>query len=225
MSEIRYEPLTGTWVVIATERKKRPSDFVIAHEEKTGAFCPFCPGNEDHTPPEVYAVRPEGKPNTPGWLTRVVPNKFPALSPDNQDKKQAPTGGDLLAKSPGLGAHEVILESPDHETTFPFLTPEQQALVVATWHQRYTELQQNPDFKFAQLFKNHGAEAGASLEHPHSQLIATPVVPRAVETEIRRSADYHLRQGNCLICSLIEKELQEGARILTQNRSFVVFCP
>ena len=117
MSELRKDPVTGRWVIISTERGRRPSDFSIPkHPAKTG-FCPFCPGNEDKTPPEIMAFRPQGTPaNTSGWTLRVVPNKFPALRVEGELNRE---GVGLYDKVNGIGAHEVIIETPNHEETWP----------------------------------------------------------------------------------------------------------
>ncbi|MDN5361022.1 MAG: UDPglucose--hexose-phosphate uridylyltransferase [Moorella sp. (in: firmicutes)] len=224
MPELRQDPVSERWVVIATERARRPSDFKAPREEKKGAAsCPFCPGHEKETPPEVLAFRAEGTaPDTPGWQVRVVPNKFAALAP----------GGEVTTESKGLyqtmsgtGAHEVIIEGPEHNTFFVDLAPDHAIQVLKAWRQRYLQLSRNKNLKYIQLFKNHGRTAGASLEHPHSQIIATPLVPAAVNQEIQRLQDYWQEKESCLLCDLMETELATGTRIVAFNKEFLAFCP
>ncbi|WP_406676722.1 galactose-1-phosphate uridylyltransferase [Moorella sp. ACPs] len=224
MPELRQDPVSERWVIIATERAKRPSDFKPSHNEKKGnAGCPFCPGHEKETPPEVLAFRAANtEPDTPGWQVRVVPNKFAALV----------AGGEVSSESKGVyramtgtGVHEVIIEGPDHDTFFADLAPEHAAQVLKAWRQRYLQLEQDKRLQYIQLFKNHGPTAGASLEHPHSQLIATPLVPAAVNEEMTRIKAYWQEKESCLFCDLMEAELETGTRVVAFNKEFLAFCP
>lgn len=224
MPELRQDPVSERWVIIATERAKRPSDFKPLHKEKKGnASCPFCPGHEKETPPEVLAFRDANtEPDTPGWQVRVVPNKFAALVAD----------GEVSSESKGMyrtmsatGVHEVIIEGPDHDTLFADLAPEHAVQVLKAWRQRYLQLKQDKRLQYIQLFKNHGPTAGASLEHPHSQLIATPLVPAAVNEELARLKAYRQEKKSCLFCDLIEAELATGTRVVAYNEEFLAFCP
>jgi len=224
MPELRQDPVSQRWVVIATERAKRPSDFKSPPNERKGsANCPFCPGHEQETPPEVLAFRAEGTaPDTPGWQVRVVPNKFAALAGPGEATTE--TRG-LYRTMAGVGAHEVIIEGPDHNTFFADLAPEHAVQVLKAWRQRYLQLERNPELQYIQLFKNHGCTAGASLEHPHSQLIATPLVPAAVSEEMARISAYMEAKESCLLCDIIETELATGARVVAFNKEFLAFCP
>lgn len=224
MPELRQDPVSLRWVIIATERAKRPSDFKPPrNDEKGGAGCPFCPGHERETPPEVLAFRASGTaPDTPGWQVRVVPNKFPALSP-GQDITAGNAG--LYRTMKGYGAHEVIIEGPDHNTFFADLPPAHAIQVLKAWRQRYLQLSRDEKLQYVQIFKNHGRTAGASLEHPHSQLIATPLVPVTVSQEVARFESYTREQGNCLLCVLADGELDNGARAIGFNKEFLAFCP
>ncbi|WP_258360738.1 galactose-1-phosphate uridylyltransferase [Moorella sulfitireducens (nom. illeg.)] len=224
MPELRQDPVSERWVIIATERAKRPSDFKPPHNEKKGnAGCPFCPGHEKETPPEVMAFRDAGtEPDTPGWQVRVVPNKFAALT----------AGGEIARESKGIyramtgtGVHEVIIEGPDHDTVFADLAPDHAVQVLKAWRQRCLQLEQDKRLQYIQLFKNHGPTAGASLEHPHSQLIATPLVPAAVNAELARLKAYRQEKKSCLFCDLIEAELATGTRVVAFNEEFLAFCP
>ncbi|MCL4425467.1 MAG: galactose-1-phosphate uridylyltransferase [Firmicutes bacterium] len=224
MPELRENPVTQSWVVIATERAKRPTDFVHPAAPRKGtANCPFCYGNEDKTPPEILAYRPQDtRPDTPGWRVRVVPNKFPALSDE----------GDLVATREGFfrgmtgyGVHEVVVESPEHDLTLPYQTPEQVYNVLSALKERFANLSRDRRLRYVQIFKNHGGVAGASLEHPHFQIIATPLIPAETETELKNAYDYYHEHGECLFCRMMGAELGEARRILRADDSFVTFNP
>jgi UDPglucose--hexose-1-phosphate uridylyltransferase len=224
MPELRYERVTRTWVVIATERAKRPSDFIseqVPKREKQE--CPFCPGNEAETPPEVMAYRDENtRPNTPGWRVRVVPNKFPAL---DRNTGLSTRRRDFFHSLEAAGVHEVIIESPNHQDGFGVQKPEEILTALRAWQERYTELAYEKGIIYTQIFKNHGAVAGASLEHPHSQLIATPVVPSTVENRLASTQSYYQESGRCFYCDLLEAEEREGVRTVYRDEHVLAFCP
>ena len=172
MPELRKDPVLGRWIIIATERGKRPSDFVISESETTGGFCPLCPGNEKTTPGEVLVYgRESGNPNSPGWKVRVVPNKYPALVIEGDLNRE---GEGLYDKMNGIGAHEVIIESPRHEDVFSKLPPEHMMMVFKAFKNRIRDLEHDDRFRYVLVFKNYGKAAGASLEHSHSQLVFFP---------------------------------------------------
>ncbi|HEV8663511.1 MAG TPA: DUF4931 domain-containing protein, partial [Candidatus Methylomirabilis sp.] len=178
MPELRKDPVTSRWVIISTERGKRPSDFSAEAPRRRSGFCPFCPGNEDKTPPEILAYRPNGgPPNSAGWNLRVVANKFPALQIEGELNRQ---GEGIYDKMSGLGAHEVIIETPEHEATLATLPEQRVEDVLWAFRDRIVDLKKDPRFQYILVFKNHGEAAGASLEHPHCQLIATPIIPKRV---------------------------------------------
>jgi UDPglucose--hexose-1-phosphate uridylyltransferase len=223
MAELRRDPVSGRWVIIATERAGRPQDFVLAREESAGGFCPFCEGNEDRTPPEVWAIRrPGAAPDAPGWKVRVVPNKFPALSTDAGTR----TGGDELYRSvEGFGCHEVIIESPRHIISPTQMSHSDFGLVVQTYCRRFRALSEDERLAYVLVFKNVGSRAGASLEHSHSQLIAVPVMPRRVAEEMQRSNEYYDKHGRCIFCDIVERELRLGERVVLATDSFAVLSP
>ena len=184
MGELRKDPVTGRWVIISTTRGKRPASFMTEDRPKTKtATCPMCYGNEHMTPPEIFAIRPEDhkEPNSSGWQVRVIPNKFPALGIDEELKKQGIGMYDIMTD---FGAHEVVVESPDHTRNTRDLTVEEISNVITVYQDRIQDLYRDIRFRFVLVFKNEGEEAGASLEHSHSQLIATPVTPRRVKEEL-----------------------------------------
>lgn len=225
MPELRNDPVTGTWVVIATERAKRPSDFKRPAEQRKGAdSCPFCYGHEAMTPPEIMAYRPSGGRDQPGWQVRVVPNKFPALAIE-EHPAGVNLGNDFYQLQAGYGAHEVIVESPEHDSELSSHPVEQTKSIIRALRDRFSDLRGDKALRYIQIFKNHGAIAGASLEHPHFQLIATPVIPSAIAKELEGSLAHYERTGECIYCNLIQREYLDGERLVDSNSEFVAFCP
>jgi len=223
MSELRKDPIIGRWVIISTERGKRPVDFPSVAIPSRGGFCPFDPGNEDKTPPEVFAFREPGtEPNTPGWRVRVVPNKFPALRIEDQLVRR---GEGVFDKMSGTGAHEVVIESPDHGTALCQLEQPQTAEVLKACIQRMRDLKKDRRFRYILVFKNYGEPAGASLEHPHTQIIATPIIPKRVAEELKGAEQHYDLKERCIFCDIILQELEDGVRVVSENKDFVTLTP
>src|SRR6185436_1824796 len=224
MPELRKDPVVGRWVIISTERGRRPSDFNGAAPPPPNAkTCPFCVGNEDKTPAEILAYREQGTlPNTPGWSTRVVPNKFPALQIEGGLDRR---GEGLYDKMNGIGAHEVIIETTDHTKELSELSQEQIENVLWAFRDRVVDLKNDNRFRYILIFKNHGENAGASLEHSHTQLIATPIIPKVVTEELDGALQHYRLKERCVFCDMIEQELREGKRIVLENEHFVSFGP
>lgn len=223
MPELRKDPVTGRWVIIATDRVRRPSDFSRETVEiKGGRFCPFCPGNELKTPPEVLAYRNSGGPNSPGWTVRVVPNKFPALRVEGNLERQ---GEGMYDKMDGVGAHEVIIESPEHMSTLSDLGEKQIESVLWAFRDRMIDLKRDVRFRYILFFKNHGEPAGATLEHSHSQLIALPVVPKTVQEEIDGARRYYDFKERCVYCDIVRQDIDSGARVVLETEHFLAVCP
>ena len=223
MPELRKDPIVGRWVIISTERSRRPSDFVQESVKPRGGGCPFCPGNEDKTPPEILVHRPGGgPPNAQGWTLRVVPNKFPALQIEGGLDKEGEGLFDLMN---GVGAHEVIIETPLHDGTLATLSAAQVADVLWAYRERILDLRKDTRLEYIRIFKNHGEAAGASLEHPHSQLIATPIVPIMVQEELAGSVRYFGYKERCVWCDIIRQDRQSGARVILENEGFVALAP
>jgi UDPglucose--hexose-1-phosphate uridylyltransferase len=218
--ELRKDPVVGRWVIIAAERARRPSDFTPESTPLKGpAGCVFCPGSEDKTPPEVLAFRPGG---TGRWTLRVVPNKFPALQIEGELN---PSGEGIFDRMSGVGAHEVIIETPDHSANLGSLSVGAVADVLHAYRERLLDLRKDPRFEYILIFKNHGAAAGASLEHPHSQLIATPILPELVGAELAGAEQYYRLKERCVWCDIVRQERRAGTRVVLAQDGFVALAP
>ena len=224
MPELRKDPITGRWVIISTERLKRPSAFRLDHVvplDET-VVCPFCEGNEEYTPREVLSYRRGGAPNGPGWDVRVVPNKYPALEVEGTLDRQ---GEGLFDKMNGIGAHEVIVETPNHSASLATMPASAVERVLWAFRERVLDLKQDTRFRYILIFKNHGAAAGASLVHPHSQLIALPVIPRNVRDEISGARRHYEHKERCVYCDIVRQELDSRVRVISENADFVAVSP
>ena len=225
MPELRRDPIVGRWVIISTERAGRPRDFIEdAHaRQPTTDICPFCPGQEHLTPHEVLAYRPQqGQANSPGWTVRVVPNKFPALQVEGDMGRE---GLGLYDRMNGIGAHEVIIETPDHKSALADLPPKHIEDILWSYRDRMVDLKRDIRLRFILVFKNHGAAAGATLEHTHSQLIALPVIPTSVATEIEGCRSHFQQKERCIYCDIVRQELTDRSRIVADNPEFIVITP
>jgi UDPglucose--hexose-1-phosphate uridylyltransferase len=222
--ELRKDPITGRWVIIATGRRKRPQDFRLEKSSLIGAdLCPFCPGREELTPPEVLAFRQNGAAtNGTGWDLRVVPNKFPALQVEGTLDRE---GEGLFDRMNGIGAHEVIIETPDHHKTLATMGEPEIERVLWAYRERMLDLKQDRRLRFILIFKNHGATAGASLEHSHSQLIALPIVPDFVREELNGAKRHHSAKERCIFCDIIRQEVAAGRRVIHENADIVAIAP
>jgi UDPglucose--hexose-1-phosphate uridylyltransferase len=224
MPELRKDPVTGRWVIISTERQKRPSDFRFERPAIRGReHCPFCPGREAQTPPELLAYRQNGgAPNSGDWLVRVVPNKFPALQVDG---RLDPESDGTFERMNGIGAHEVIIETPDHDKTFASMSEPEIGRVLSAFRERVLDLKQDHRLRYILVFKNQGATAGATLEHAHSQLIALPVVPDFVREEIEGVRRHFAAKKRCVFCDIVHHELAAGVRVIQESGDFVGLAP
>jgi len=214
-AELRRDPFSGTWVSVAAGRARRPV------EARDGGECPFCPGNEDMTPPELASWRDETGQH---WLVRVVDNLFPALLPGARGPSAGPQGEELYHAMPAVGAHEVIVEHPDHHATWASMGEQHLTLVLKAWQARYRHHAGKPQVRYVQLFRNSGPASGASLSHPHSQVVALPLIPLSLQAELSRAASYFSATGNCAYCEVVARE-EGGPRLVLANADFVAFCP
>ena len=224
MSQWRQDPLSGRWVIIAADRGRRPNEFALAERLVADpADCPFCPGREARTTPEVAAVgRPAGAAaDGPGWRLRAFPNLYPALEPAAA-AAPAPHG---LVSRPGVGAHEVLVYSPDHAAGPTTVGAGGLADLLQLLRDRTRALAADPAHRYVLAFVNHGPEAGATLAHPHGQVIATPLVPAAVAAKAARCTAHRQAQGGCLLCDLAAREEATGDRLVAANAHGVVLAP
>jgi UDPglucose--hexose-1-phosphate uridylyltransferase len=223
ISQLRKDPVVDRWVIIATERSKRPHANRTRTESGRDEPCPFCAGREGNTPPEVLAYRDPSTPaNTPGWRVRVVPNKYPAL--DSMGDISLPTGSAYVAVG-GVGAHEVIIESPTHCLSMAELAEGQIDDVLRAYRERLIVLQNDRRWKSILIYKNQGRAAGATLEHVHSQLLAMSIIPREIDHEWRALVSHHDMTKSCLYCEMLDRERSDGRRIVLESAAFIGFCP
>lgn len=224
MSVIRQDPTTKEWVIIATERGKRPHDFERrdppAAAKEREPSCPFCPGNEEKTPSELERIEhPEQK----GWAVRVIANKFPALRREGDLLRKEP--GPLFREMEGVGYHEVLIETPLHNRIIPLMRPIEVERILQMYQARYREVREDPRVKYIIIFKNHGETAGTSLEHPHSQLVATPVPPMLLRRKFDVAIGHYDDTGRCLYQDLVDAEMGAKVRVVVETDRFVVFHP
>lgn len=223
MAELRRDPIVGRWVIVDTDHPNTPQDYECEIHAQKGGSCPFCYGNESMTPPEIESIRDlHTQANTPGWQVRVVPNKFPALKIEGDIDKR---GLGIYDLSNGVGAHEVLIGTPYHNKDIPDLLNEEVEKIILIYCRRSIDLAKDKRFKYIMIFKNYGPAAGASLEHPHSQIIALPMVPKNALEEIRGAENYFEFRERCIFCDMLRQELQEKERIIFENKYFLSFCP
>jgi UDPglucose--hexose-1-phosphate uridylyltransferase len=216
MSQLRLNPLTGRWVAIATGRASRPEDFAPRIEGPTPQLhCPFCPGHEEETPPALETYGRDGD-----WLVRVVPNLYPAF--EGRGDFVVEDVGPVFHQAPGTGIHEVLVFSPDHRASWADLDDRQVGLVIAAIRDRMEEHAEHTSVRYTQTIVNHGREAGASLEHPHGQLLAVPFVPEELQAELDGFAD---RDEPCVLCTTVDEEEAAGHRVLLADERVLVVCP
>jgi len=223
LPELRKDPITGRWVIIATDRAKRPSDFIRQPVPPARqGVCPFDYGNERKTPPEVLAYRNSGGRDEPGWRVRVVPNKFPVLGIEGELSRQ---GEGMYDKMNGIGAHEIIIETPDHSATLGDMPERQIEEVLGAYRDRINDLKRDTRFRYIVLFRNHGEAAGATLEHPHSQLIALPILPKRVMEEVDAAREFYTNKERCIFCDIVHQESAAGVRLVAETERFAVIEP
>jgi UDPglucose--hexose-1-phosphate uridylyltransferase len=225
---LRYDVTTNDWVIFSPARAMRPEEFGRRETHSllaapAGYRCPFCPGNEDLASQEIAAIRDGGPTNGAGWKVRVIPNAYPALRIEEDHRRLEE--GRLFRQMGGCGAHEVIIDSPDHNIVPASMSVDQLSLILRVMRDRFNDLMRDPRFQSIVIFKNYGPTAGTSLSHPHSQLIATPVTPRTVRQKLAIAQQYFDETGDCLYCALLSDELADGKRVLAQNSHFAAILP
>lgn len=218
MSQLRLDPLTGRWVVVTPARAERPSAWAnrsLAVQSDTSRPCPFCPSNEEETPPALETFGPEGN-----WLVRVVPNKFPAF--EGNQPMVVVHRGPVFTETPASGTHEVLVLTPKHNATWADLDDDHVAMVMDAIRKRVAAHADTPGMRYSQVIVNSGREAGASIEHPHGQLLGMPFVPREL---VEEQAGFTRFAGNCILCAAIEAEDDAGHRVVVSSERALAVCP
>jgi len=223
LSHYRYNKLKDNWVIISPNRVRRPSDFELSSAEAYDVESPFVYGNEHKTPSEIYAIRGYGsKKDSPGWKVRVVPNKYNAL---DIEKNPVSDFDGAYERMDGFGAHEIIIDTPKFPSKFQELSAEEVALVLKSARDRVSDLQKDMRIKYVSVFKNQGALAGASISHPHTQIIGMPFIPKNILTEIEQSRKYFESTSRSLFRDTVKSELRTKTRIIEESDHFVSYCP
>lgn len=221
MSELRYNIVSKDWVVIATERAKRPDSFKKPKDERIipeySESCPFCPGKEGDRHDETYRLD-----DKKAWKVRAIYNKYPAFSPDQKEERKI-TG--MYNSITGYGQHEVIIESPVHNRIIALATDEEVGNIIRTYKERYDKLELVKGIEAVTIFKNHGPGAGCSQEHPHSQLVATPITPHQIRLRMEAASAFFDMAGKCVYCNMIEDEYKAKDRMVLETEKFIAFSP
>ncbi len=218
MSQLRLNPLTGRWVTIAAERATRPGDLIsrqLTVEADPERQCPFCPGNEESTPSALESYGPNGS-----WLVRVVPNLFPAF--EGSEPMRVQNLGPVFTQAEASGVHEVLVFTPEHHGSWADLDDKQAGLAMAAIRDRMEDHARRSTVRYTQAIVNTGREAGASLDHPHGQLLGIPFVPGEIADE---EAGFRRFEGSCLLCTMLEAEVRAGHRVVVEDERAVVVCP
>ena len=223
MPQFRKDPVTSRWVIVNLRAPRNADSFEPEPKYKSSKTCPFCPSNEAMTPQEILSYgRKAGSRGLAGWQVRVVPNKFPALRIEENPEKYA---YGIYDKIGGFGAHEIIVENPDHAAEITDLRDEEEELIIRAYRERCLDLRKDPRFKYILIFKNYGQAAGASLEHPHSQLIALPIVPSRVLGELKGALKHYEYTDRCIFCDMLDQEHAEKKLTILEEGDFISFAP
>jgi UDPglucose--hexose-1-phosphate uridylyltransferase len=223
MTELRKDIFTARWVIVDTQPVLRPTDFLFRRFRPQPGPCDFCEGRESATPPELYAVRPgAGAANGPGWTMRIVPNQRPRLRVEGTLDRRAEGFHDLMN---GVGAHEVIVETPRHDQSLHQLEPETIAGLLKGCASRILDLRRDQRIRHVLVFKNHGEEAGATTTHSVCHLMGLPITPRAIKAKLYQARQYFLEKERCLYCDVLRQEMDQGRRLIAENPRFVALAP
>jgi len=225
MSRLRKDPIVGRWIIISTERPKGPEDYHTEEPEDdvTPAECPFCGGNESKTPHEIASFRTDKSgPDAPGWWVRVIPSKFPVLHVEGSLERE---GSGIYDWMNGVGAHEFIIETPEHARRLEELPESQVEKVLWAYRDRILDLERDERLRYVLVLKNQGFAAGSALNHTHSQIIATPIIPKRVKEKLDGAKSYYDYKERCIFCDMVRQELSDAARVVEESRHFLVFTP
>ncbi len=224
MSELRKDLITGRWVIVTSPKGKRAEDFRCEIPyERSAPECPFCPGNEPLTPAEITALRPQGsRPNEPGWQIRVIPNQYPVLKIEQELVKK---GKGIYDQISGFGAHEIVIDSPDHHKIIKDMSEEEIHRILVILQSRIEDLYKDQRLRSVLICKNEGPLAGAHFTHPHHQIIAAPIIPQYLKEHLKGAENYYRTKERCIYCDILREERQVGERIVYENDHFLVYCP
>ncbi len=219
MAEIRRDPFSGSVVIYSPDRENRPDFTGIKRTiDLSPENCPFCKGNEDMTPPEIFRISDGDS----GWKVRVIPNKFPVL---NVEENYNRSDNGIFERFAGAGAHEIIIETPSHSEDIALCAPDYFSDIFITYRDRINDLKNDFRLKYIQIFKNHKASAGATISHHHSQLIALPFVPEEVARKLVVLKNFYKKNNRSLFSNIITAELEHKERVVSENESFIAVAP
>ncbi len=220
MAELRREPILQRWVVITGQRWEALAEVLRQRRGPGRRACPFCPGNEHETPSEVFALRdPASSPNREGWSVRVVPNKFPVLRIEGEIER---AGEGVFDQASAVGAHEIVIETPSHSADWGTMAIDEVAGVLRAYRARSLDLRGDDRFRQIMIARNHGPSV--PVPHPHSHVMALPVIPRRIEDEVRGLLDYYGRKERCGYCDIIRQELSSGDRVIQETGEFLALA-
>lgn len=223
MSDLRRDPISGHWVVVAPDHEPAVQISSFTRFETPTENCPFCPGHESMTGHEILRYQlGNGHPTAQPWSLRVIPNRLPILRTEKALERE---GIGMFDRVTGVGAHEIIVDSPDHSRVLHEFSEAQVGLMLQAWKERITDLKNDIRLRYISVFRNQGRRAGARLSHPHSQLIATPMIPSGIRLELSGAREYYEYKERCVFCDVFVQEAEEGIRIVSENRGFLAFCP
>ncbi|MCI0406961.1 MAG: galactose-1-phosphate uridylyltransferase [Acidobacteria bacterium] len=221
MAELRREPILQRWVVITAQPWKALAEVLRQRRDRSGGPCPFCPGQEHETPPEVFALRDPASPHDlTGWTVRVVPNRFPALRIEGEIER---TGEGVFDRTSAIGAHEIVIETASHVADWATLAVENVAGVLEAYRNRSLDLRGDERFRQILIARNYGPGL-AFLPHPHSHILALPVVPKRIEDEVRGVVEYYQRKERCAYCDILRQELKSGERVIRESETFLALA-
>lgn len=222
MHELRKDPLMSRWVAVLSDSKS-PEEYNLLAEEVRESDCRFCSGREGETPPEIAAIRKDGAyHNRPGWWVRVIPSTKPILQVEGDLGRK---GVGMYDKMNSIGANEILIETPEHNKKPEDMGFEQMVRIVTLYRDRIADLEKDPRMRYVLIYKNSGKEAGAIYSHPHSQIIATPIIPKRVKEELDGAKQYFAYKERCIFCDIMREELRYEQRIIFETKNFIAFCP
>lgn len=216
MHELRKDPLLGRWVAVLGD-SLHPSQYQTACENTPESECLMCPGREGQTPPEIIAVREDGR-----WLVRVIPNFRPVFQIEGDLGRR---GVGMYDRMNNIGANEIVIESPEHDKSPEDMGVDQILKVLNVYRERLVDLERDARLRYVFIYKNHGRAAGAIYSHPHSQVIATPIIPKRIKEELDGAKQYYAYKERCIFCDMMREEMRMGERVIYETRDFIAFSP